>query len=89
MSAGHSECVRLLVSHGADVNLPDVKAQPPLMMAVKNRHIVCVRELLIAGANPNGDDRSLCSPLYIAAMDGFTDAILVVAFVIHIMFISS
>lgn len=75
--AGHLDCVRLLVRHGADVNLPDVKAQPPLMMAVKNHHIDCVRELLNNGANPNGDERSLCSPLYIAAMDGFTDALMV------------
>jgi ankyrin repeat protein len=45
------------------------------MMAVKNRHFECVRALLNAGANPNGDERSLCSPLYIASMDGFTDAI--------------
>ena len=74
-AAGHVECVRLLVHHGADVNLPDVKAQSPLMMAVKNRHIACVRELLLNGSNPNGDQNSLCSPLYIAAMDGFTEAL--------------
>lgn len=76
IAAGHLECIQLLIRHGADVNLPDVKAQPPLMMAVKNKHFECVRALLDAGANPNGDERSLCSPLYVAAMDGFTDALM-------------
>jgi len=42
-------------------------------MAVKNQHIQCVRALLVAGANANGDARSLCSPLYIAAMNGYKD----------------
>jgi len=65
--------MKLLLEHGADVNVPDIKAQTPLTMAVKNRHLNCVHALLVAGANPNGDARSLCSPLYIAAMDGFKD----------------
>ena len=63
--------MELLIQHGADVNVPDIKAQTPLMMAVKNQHIKCVHTLLVAGANPNGDARSLCSPVYIAAMNGY------------------
>jgi len=43
------------------------------MMAVKNQHFNCVHALLVAGANPNGDARSLCSPLYIAAMNGYVE----------------
>lgn len=63
----------MLVHYGADVNVPDIKAQTPLMMAVKNQHFNCVHALLVAGANPNGDARSLCSPLYIAAMNGYVE----------------
>ena len=70
---GHVDCLELLLQHGANVNVPDIKAQTPLTMAVKNQHINCVHALLVVGANPNGDARSLCSPLYIAAMNGFKD----------------
>jgi len=70
---GYIDCLELLLQHGADVNVPDIKAQTPLTMAVKNQHIKCVHALLVAGANPNGDARSLCSPLYIAAMNGYKD----------------
>jgi len=71
--------LELLVHYGADVNVPDIKAQTPLTMAVKNRHIKCVLALLLAGANPNGDARSLCSPMYIAAMNGCKDILEVIA----------
>lgn len=74
-TAGHSECVRHLLWHGASVDIADIKAQTPLFVAIKNRHIDCVRALLEAGANPDGNQSSLCSPAYIAAMDGFADGI--------------
>ena len=75
--------MELLVQYGADVNVPDIKAQTPLTMAVKNQHIRCVRALLVAGANPNGDARSLCSPLYIAAMNGYKDILEVRSCFLH------
>lgn len=84
ISEGYVDCVELLVQHGADVNVPDIKAQTPLTMAVKNRHIKCVRALLVSGANPNGDARSLCSPLYIAAMNGCKDILEVNGFATEI-----
>jgi len=68
---GFVDCLEMLICHGADLDVPDIKAQTPLMMAVKNQHINCVSALLLAGANPNGDARSLCSPVYIAAMNGY------------------
>jgi len=79
ISGGYVDCLELLVHYGADVNVPDIKAQTPLTMAVKNRHIKCVLALLLAGANPNGDARSLCSPMYIAAMNGCKDILEVIA----------
>ena len=75
--------MKLLLQDGADVNVPDIKAQTPLTMAVKNRHINCVHALLVAGANPNGDARSLCSPLYIAAMNGFKEILEVIRLFDH------
>jgi len=83
ISGGHFDCLEFLLQHGADVNVPDIKAQTPLTMAVKNRHIKCVHRLLVAGANPNGDARSLCSPLYIAAMNGFKDILEVINLFYH------
>lgn len=74
-TAGHSECVHLLLSNGAQVDIADIKAQTPLFVAVKNRHIDCARALLEAGAHPDGNRHSLCSPIYIAAMDGFLEGI--------------
>ncbi|KAI8500767.1 Ankyrin Repeat [Branchiostoma belcheri] len=67
---GHQEVIRLLVRNKAKLNFPDVKAQTPVLLAVKGRHVGCVRILLEAGANPNGWQNSLCTPLYQAALDG-------------------
>ena len=76
-SAGHSDVVQYLVLQGADVDLVDVKCQTSLYMAVKHKHLECIKILLRAGANPNGDLMSLCTPLYIAAMDGYFDGVVV------------
>ncbi len=46
VSAGHEECVRYLVEQKADVNVSDIKAQTALYVAVKNKHLKCVRILL-------------------------------------------
>ena len=46
------------------------QAQTSLFVAVKNRHLRCVQLLLRHNANPNGDLSCLCTPLYVAAMDG-------------------
>jgi len=75
--------LELLFHYGADVNVPDIKAQTPLTMAVKNQHINCVHTLLVAGANPNGDARSLCSPIYIAAMNGYKDIMEVMSWLLQ------
>lgn len=72
---GHIECASFLIQNGADVDLPDFKAQTPLFIAVKNHDVEAVQLLLEAGANPNGDSNNLSSPLYTAARDGFVEGI--------------
>ena len=70
-TAGRVECVTLLLQEGAELDTPDVKAQTPLYVAVKNHHVDCVDLLLAAGACPDGHPATMACPLYLAAMDGF------------------
>lgn len=74
-SAGHPETIRVLLSHGADVDLADVKAQTPLFVAVVNQHWQCARMLLEAGADPNGSERNLCTPLSVMAQRGYYEGV--------------
>ncbi|MFT7807958.1 ankyrin repeat and SOCS box protein 1 [Arapaima gigas] len=72
-TAGHSECVRFLISQGAEVDLVDVKGQTALYVAVVNGHLDCVRILLEAGADPNGSRHHRSTPVYHAARVGRVD----------------
>ncbi|XP_027020263.1 ankyrin repeat and SOCS box protein 1 [Tachysurus fulvidraco] len=72
-TAGHGDCVDFLISHGAEVDLVDVKGQTALYVAVVNGHLDCVRILLEAGADPNGSRHHRSTPLYHAARVGRVD----------------
>ncbi|XP_063789339.1 ankyrin repeat and SOCS box protein 1 isoform X1 [Pseudophryne corroboree] len=72
-TAGHADCVSLLIQHGADLELVDVKGQTPLFVATENGHLECVQVLLKAGANPNGSPHNRSSPVYHAARVGRAD----------------
>ncbi len=50
-SAGHTDIVRLLIAHGADVNAQSSSGNTPLMYACAGGHEEVVRVLLEAGAN--------------------------------------
>ena len=52
-SAGHEDCVRYLIEQGADVNVSDIKAQTALYVAVKNKHLNCVKLLLKVNQTPH------------------------------------
>lgn len=54
--AGHLECVKFILEHGADVNLPNLKESSPLDIASRMGHTLCVRALLKADANINQTD---------------------------------
>ena len=54
---GHLDCVRLLLMHGADVELANEHDESPLQMACSNNHRQVVRCLLERGADPTKKDR--------------------------------
>ena len=63
--------MKLLLSAGAHVDSVDAKAQTPLFVSLVNQHWDCARVLLEAGADPNGSQANLCSPLSIMCQRGF------------------
>ena len=55
--SGHIECVKELISTGADVNITNsVTTVSPLISAIREESIQCVKELLKAGADVNASD---------------------------------
>ena len=52
----HHYLIRLLVNYGGDVNDPGVSGNYPIVVAVKNNFIDCVKELLSSGADPHVRD---------------------------------
>ncbi|XP_004917938.1 ankyrin repeat and SOCS box protein 1 isoform X1 [Xenopus tropicalis] len=72
-TAGHADCVELLIRSGAQLELVDVKGQTPLYVAAENGHLECVKVLLRAGADPNGSPHNRSSPIYHAARVGRAD----------------
>lgn len=71
---GCSECVRLLLQAGADVErqLPpsSCTGYRPLHLAAYNGNVETVQLLASAGANVNGSDSSGCTPLFWAVRRG-------------------
>jgi len=80
-TSGQKEAVSTLLKRGARVDVTDVKAQTPLFIAVVNQHWECAEMLLSftdaygAGADPNGSDRNLCTPLAVAAQRGYAEGV--------------
>lgn len=50
-TAGQEEIVRLLISHGASINVQSQNGFTPLYMAAQENHDTCVKYLLAKGAN--------------------------------------
>ncbi|XP_014860858.1 PREDICTED: ankyrin repeat and SOCS box protein 12 [Poecilia mexicana] len=72
---GHLKCLEVLLEHGAEIDVLDVKAQTPLFTAVSGKHLDCVAALLKAGADPNGSQYNNCSPVLTAAREGDVDTL--------------
>ncbi|KAF7652643.1 hypothetical protein LDENG_00093990 [Lucifuga dentata] len=72
---GHLRCLEMLLEHGAEIDILDVKAQTPLFTAVSGKHLDCVVALLKAGADPNGSQYNNCSPVLTAAREGDVDVL--------------
>ena len=69
--AGALESIKVLLEHGAEVDKADVKAQTPLFVAAVNQHWECAKALLEAGADPNGNEKNLCTPLAVMSQRGY------------------
>ncbi|KAG8131188.1 hypothetical protein E2320_017946 [Naja naja] len=77
-SKGFSECLRLMITHGAEVTVLDGTGHNALHLAAKNNHVDCVKRLL--QVSPNVQQRTqiaLEKPLYIM-QDGNTPFFLAV-----------
>ena len=69
-SHGHSECIKVLVSAGGMVDLPDAWGNSALLKAISSDHEECVRTLLEQGSNVNARNRSGTSALQNAIIRG-------------------
>jgi ankyrin repeat protein len=64
---GHTDVVKELLQHGANVNLSHRNALSPLNQALLRNHISTVQTLLAAGASPTGRGQFGFAPLLIAS----------------------
>ncbi|KYQ89073.1 ankyrin repeat-containing protein [Tieghemostelium lacteum] len=65
-SRGHKQCIELLVSRGADVNVQDSRGVTPLHSLVTNRYDVLALWLIRQGASMNIKDKNGFSPYDLA-----------------------
>ena len=72
-SSGHLEIVKLLISHGADVNAQSSSGNTPLMYACASGHAEVVRALLEAEANVEDHNENGHTPLMEAASAGHVE----------------
>lgn len=66
-----AKTVRLLVEKGANVNAKDVEGYTALHLAVTEKRLEIVRELIKSGGNVNAEEYgNKCIPLHLACMVG-------------------
>ncbi|WP_353283569.1 ankyrin repeat domain-containing protein [Wolbachia endosymbiont (group A) of Pogonocherus hispidulus] len=63
--------VRLLIEKGVDVNAADVRGHTALHLAITEKRLETVRELIKSGGNVNAEEYgNKCTPLHLACMVG-------------------
>ncbi len=66
-----AKTVRLLVEKGANVNAADVRGHTALHLAIMEKRLEVVRELIKSGADVNAEEYgNKCTPLHLACMVG-------------------
>ncbi len=66
-----AKTVRILVEKGANVNAADVEGYTALHLAVTEKRLEVVRELIKSGADVNAEEYgNKCTPLHLACMVG-------------------
>lgn len=73
--AGHSACVRVLISGGAFVNALDKYGMAPMHAAAMNNKCVCIQLLADAGASVNARGLKSNTPLHAAAGAGHAECV--------------
>ncbi|MFT0820062.1 MULTISPECIES: ankyrin repeat domain-containing protein [Wolbachia] len=69
--AADAKTVRLLVEKGVNVNAADVEGYTALHLAVGEKRLETVRELIKSGADVNAEEYgNKCTPLHLACMVG-------------------
>lgn len=69
------ELLKLLATHGADVNAANSKRESLLHVAAGRRRLVAIDFLIDAGANISTQDRGGRTPLHIASQQGYVDVV--------------
>ncbi|MCJ7454695.1 MAG: ankyrin repeat domain-containing protein [Wolbachia endosymbiont of Homalodisca vitripennis] len=68
--------MKLLVEKGVNVNAADVKGYTALHLAVTEKRLEIVRELIKSGANANAEEYgNKCTPLHLACMVGKVEVV--------------
>jgi ankyrin repeat protein len=67
---GHVEIARVLLSHGADIEVRNNKYYSPLEHVALNGHVGLAHVLLEHDADANAQDKERCTPLYWASKMG-------------------
>ncbi|NXW65008.1 RAI14 protein, partial [Eurystomus gularis] len=72
---GHAECLRIMVTHGADVTAQDGAGHSALHLAAKNSHPDCIKRLLQSKCPADSTDNSGKTALHYAAACGCLQAV--------------
>ncbi|NXM54766.1 RAI14 protein, partial [Illadopsis cleaveri] len=72
---GHAECLRIMVTHGADVTAQDGAGHSALHLAAKNSHPDCIKRLLQSKCPADSTDHSGRTALHYAAACGCLQAV--------------
>ncbi|KAM6036047.1 ankycorbin isoform 3-T3 [Theristicus caerulescens] len=72
---GHTECLRIMVTHGADVTAQDGAGHSALHLAAKNSHPDCIKRLLQSKCPADSTDNSGKTALHYAAACGCLQAV--------------
>jgi ankyrin repeat protein len=67
---GHTECLSLLINHGAQLDKADNKGATPAFIACQNGHTECLSLLINHGAQLDKADATGTTPAYIACQNG-------------------
>ncbi|NXO56641.1 RAI14 protein, partial [Aramus guarauna] len=72
---GHAECLRIMMTHGADVTAQDGAGHSALHLAAKNSHPDCIKRLLQNKCPADSTDNSGKTALHYAAACGCLQAV--------------